>query len=133
MKKLILLFVLVTVTSVTFASFPVKVEKSNTEPVELISSEFEDPTFVEHEIINNSIVELIDDEALPAPSRDATWMGIVSISCAALAWAVYWPMAIPAMIFGIIGFNKRLKGLAITGFSLGALALYVIGYALTMI
>ena len=133
MKKLLLLFALTTVTSITFASFPVKVERSSSETIQMNSSELEEISFVDDDFVNNPIVEFNNDEVdMSASSRDATWMGIVSISCAALAWLVVWPMAIPAMIFGAIGFNKRLKGLAITGFSLGALALYVIGIALSL-
>jgi hypothetical protein len=124
MKKLLLLFVLTAVTNIAFASFPVKIEKAKTVLTEEINIETETNILIETEAAQIAVIESIEE--YPAPSRDATWMGIVSISCAFLAWVIFWPFAIPAVIFGAMGLNKRLKGLAIGGMSLGILALLVI-------
>ena len=123
MKKSLLLFVFAAITTITFASFPVKVEKAKTELTEVVAEITENPLSLESQIDTDSSFNSLEEA--PAPSRDAIWMGIVSFSCAMLAWAVFWPMAIPAIIFGAMGLNKRLKGFAISGMTLGLLALLV--------
>tara|TARA_B110000902_G_C14151454_1_gene529701 strand:+ start:72 stop:458 length:387 start_codon:yes stop_codon:yes gene_type:complete len=128
MKKLLLLFVLTTVTNIAFASFPVKTEKAKTVLTEQVSIETDTNILTETEAAQIAVIESIEE--YPAPSRDAIWMGIVSFSCAMLAWAVFWPLAIPAVIFGAMGLNKRLKGFAISGMTLGVLALIVIAAVL---
>jgi len=97
-KKLILLLVtLTTFTNVSYASFPV----TETQQTEIVES-------------NNA--------ELPAySSRNSLW-AILSISCALLSLILVpnvFAIAIVSLlgvIFGAIGFNKKLKGLAITGF-----------------
>ena len=123
MKKSLLLFVFAAITTITFASFPVKVEKAKTDITEVVIEITENPLTFESKIDADGLFDTLEEA--PTPSRDATWMGIVSLSCALLAWIVFWPMAIPAIIFGAMGLNKRLKGLAITGMGLGLLALIV--------
>jgi len=100
MKKLILLLItLTTLTNVSYASFPVA-ETQQTEIVESLNSE------------------------LPAyRSSNSVW-GILSLSCALLSIILIpnllaiVPISLLGVIFGAIGFNKKLKGLAITGFVL---------------
>jgi hypothetical protein len=46
------------------------------------------------------------------------WEGIVALVCGILAFAVGWTF-IPAIIFGILGLNKRHHGLAVAGLVLG--------------
>ena len=124
MKKSLLLFVFAAITTVTFASFPVKVERAKTELSKVVAEITENPLSTEYQIEADCTFDSLEE--YPAPSRDATWMGVVSISCAFLAWIIFWPFAIPAVIFGAMGLNKRLKGLAIGGMTLGILALLVI-------
>jgi len=109
MKKLILLLItLTTFMSVSYASFPVT-ENQQTELVESSSS--------------LSIIY---------SSGTSIW-GILSLTCAILSILVIpniYAMFIAALlgvIFGAIGFNKKLKGLAITGFILGLLMTIISG------
>ena len=100
MKKITLFFItLITLTNVSYASFPVA-ETQQTEIVESINSEL--PTY---------------------RSGNPVW-GILSLSCALLSIILIpnllaiVPISLLGVIFGAIGFNKKLKGLAITGFVL---------------
>jgi len=98
MKKLILLLItLTTFMNVSYASFPVT-ETQQTEIVENANAEL--PTY---------------------SSGNSLW-AILSISCALLSLflipnlAAISIVSLLGVIFGAIGFNKKLKGLAITGF-----------------
>ena len=98
MKKLILLLItLTTLMNVSYASFPVT-ENQQTEIVESNNAE------------------------LPNYSNSTPVWGILSLSCVLLSLFLVpnvFTIAIVSLlgvIFGAIGFNKKLKGLAITGF-----------------
>ena len=98
MKKLILLLITITTfTNVSYASFPVN---QNTQT----------------EVVETNNVEL------PTYSGSTPLWAILSIACTLLSLILI-PnvllMLVPSLlgiIFGAIGFNKKLKGLAITGF-----------------
>ena len=107
MKKLLLLLIaLTTFTDVSYASFPVA-ETQQTEIVESINSE------------------------LPTYRSDNPVWGILSLSCALLSIILMpnllaiVPISLLGVIFGAIGFNKKLKGLAITGFVLSLIFLII--------
>ncbi len=107
MKKLILLLItLTTFMNVSYASFPV----NETHQTELIES-------------SNSL-------SITYSSGTSVW-GILSFSCALLSLFLI-PNVIAisivsllGVIFGAIGFNKKLKGLAITGFILSLIFLLI--------
>ena len=96
MRKLLLLLVtLITFTNVSYASFPVN-QNTQTEIIETIES--------------------------PNYANSPSIWGILSLSCVLLSLFLVpnvFAIAIVSLlgvIFGAIGFNKKLKGLAITGF-----------------
>ena len=98
MKKLLLLLITITTfINVSYASFPVT-ENTQTEVVELIES----PNY------GNS---------------QPVW-SILSLTCTLLSLSLLSNplaatiIALLGIVFGSIGFNKKLKGLAITGFIL---------------
>ena len=110
MKKLILLLItLVTFLNVSYASFPVT-ETQQTEIVE--NSNSVSPTY---------------------SSGTPVW-GILSLTCTLLSLILlYNPLAatiiaLLGVVFGSIGFNKKLKGLAITGFILSLIIFLVSGF-----
>ncbi len=104
MKKLLLLLLitLTTFANVSYASFPVT-ETQQTDIVEC------------------------DNTELPRNRESSPIWGVLSFTCAILSILLipslnFYAMFIAALlgvIFGAIGFNKKLKGLAITGFILG--------------
>ena len=106
MKKLLLLFItLIPFTNMSYASFPV-------------SSKIEVTVF---EKLNSGKI---------TPVSDTPIFGILSISLAVLSallfgsydvWLLSFIFAMLALIFGAIGFNKKLKGLAIIGFIIALL------------
>jgi len=107
MKKLILILIMLTTFSnVSYASFPVT-ETQQTEIVE--SSNLVSPTY---------------------SSGTPVW-GILSLTCTLLSLMLLLnPLAatiisLLGVIFGAIGFNKKLKGLAITGFILSLIIFLV--------
>ena len=107
MKRLILLLItLLTFTNVSYASFPV----TETQQTKIVES-------------NNA--------ELPAYSSGNSLWAILSISCALLSLILVpnvFAIAIVSLlgvIFGAIGFNKKLKGLAITGFILSLIFLLI--------
>jgi len=107
MKKILLLILLTTLTNVSYTSFPVA-ETPQTEIVESINSEL--PTY---------------------RSGNPVW-GILSLSCSLLSiilipnfLAIVPIISLLGVIFGAIGFNKKLKGLAITGFVLSLIFLII--------
>ena len=108
MKKLLLLLITITTFSnVSYSSFPVT-ENTQTEVVELIES----PNY------GNS---------------QPVW-SILSITCTLLSLGLLSnPLAVTiiallGVVFGSIGFNKKLKGLAITGFILSLIIFLAIGF-----
>ncbi|MEC9209976.1 MAG: hypothetical protein VX762_06080 [Bacteroidota bacterium] len=112
MKKIILLLITITTFSnVSYASFPVT-EKTQTEVVELIES----PNY------GNS---------------QPVW-SILSLTCTLLSLgALSNPLAatiiaLLGIVFGAIGFNKKLKGLAITGFIL-SLIIFLVSAFITFV
>ena len=114
MKKLILLLItLTTFTNVSYASFPV----TETQQIE--------------------IVETTNVELSTYKSETSLW-AILSISCALLSFGlVQNPLAatiiaLLGIVFGAIGFNKKLKGLAITGFVL-SLIIFLVSAFITFI
>ena len=107
MKKLSLLIItLTTFMNVSYASFPVT-ETQQTEIVETNNAEL--PTY---------------------SSGNSLW-AILSISCVLLSLMlilnplVATIIALLGVVFGAIGFNKKLKGLAITGFILSLIIFLV--------
>ena len=98
MKKLLLLLITITTFSnVSYASFPVT-ENTQTEVVELIES----PNYGESQPIWSIL------------SITFTLLSLGSLSNPLAATI----MALLGVVFGSIVFNKKLKGLAITGFIL---------------
>jgi lipopolysaccharide export LptBFGC system permease protein LptF len=98
MRKLLLLLITITTFSnVSYASFPVT-ENTQTEVVELIES----PNYGESQPIWSIL------------SITFTLLSLGSLSNPLAATI----MALLGVVFGSIGFNKKLKGLAITGFIL---------------
>ncbi len=109
MKKLILLLITpVTFLNVSYASFPVT-ETQQTEIVE-----------------NSSSVS-------PTYSSDTPVWGILSITCTLFSLGLLVNplaatiIALLGVVFGAIGFNKKLKGLAITGFILSLIVFLLMG------
>ena len=107
MKRILLLLItLTTFMNVSYASFPV----TETHQTELIES-------------SNSL-------SITYSSGTSVW-GILSFSCALLSLFLIpnvFAIAIVSLlgvIFGAIGFNKKLKGLAITGFILSLIFLLI--------
>ena len=105
-KILFLVIALISFTNVSFASFPVA-ETQQTEIVESVNSE------------------------LPAYRIGNSVWGILSLSCAILSIILIpnllaiVPISLLGVIFGAIGFNKKRKGLAITGFVLSLIFLTI--------
>jgi hypothetical protein len=107
MKKIVLLIVaFIVFANVSYASFPIT-ETQQTEIVETNNAEL--PTY---------------------KSGNPTW-GILSLVCALLSLMlilnplVATIIALLGVVFGAIGFNKKLKGLAITGFILSLIIFLV--------
>ena len=107
MKKLILLLITITTfTNVSYASFPVN---QNTQT----------------EVVETNNVEL------PTYSGSTPLWAILSISCTLISIGLLFNppaaiiIALLGVVFGAIGFNKKLKGLAITSFIL-SLILFII-------
>jgi len=103
MKKLLLLLItLTTLANVSYASFPV----SETTQTEVVAENIELPTY---------------------RSGNSVW-GILSFSFMLLSLILlpnlYLTLifSLLGIIFGAIGFNKKLKGLAITGFVLSLIS-----------
>ena len=114
MKRLILLLItLATFTNVSYASFPV----TETQQIEIVET-----TNVE----------------LPTYKSETSLWAILSISCALLSFGlVQNPLAatiiaLLGIVFGAIGFNKKLKGLAITGFVL-SLIIFLVSAFITFV
>ncbi len=110
MKKLILLLItLVTFLNVSYASFPV----TETQQTEIAEN-------------SNSVS--------PTYSSDTPVWGILSITFTLLSLGslsnplAATIMALLGVVFGSIGFNKKLKGLAITGFILSLIIFLVTGF-----
>jgi len=110
MKKLILLLItLVTFMNVSYASFLVTATQQT-------------------EIVENS------NSVSPTYSSDTPVWGILSITFTLLSLgSLSNPlaaslMALLGVVFGSIGFNKKLKGLAITGFILSLIIFLVTGF-----
>jgi len=110
MQKLILLLItLVTFMNVSYASFPV----TETEQTEIVEN-------------SNSV--------WPTYSSDTPVWGILSMTLTLLSLGslsnplAATIMALLGVVFGSIGFNKRLKGLAITGFILSLIIFLVSGF-----
>ena len=105
MKKLILLLItLTTFTNVSYASFPVE---------------------------QNTQTEIVSE--IPNYGNKQSIWGILSLSLSVIGIILLFTPAIGtglilhllAIIFGAIGFNKKLKGLAISGFVLSLTSLVV--------
>ena len=106
MKNLLFLFItLITFVNVSYAAFPVA------NKTEIVVSEN----------LNFGKITSVSDTPI---------FGILSIILAVLSalligsfdtWTLSFIFAMLAVIFGALGFNKRLKGLAITGFIIGLL------------
>ena len=110
MQKLILLLItLVTFMNVSYASFPVT-------------------EIQQTEIVENS------NSVWPTYSSDTPVWGILSMTLTLLSLGslsnplAATIMALLGVVFGSIGFNKRLKGLAITGFILSLIIFLVSGF-----
>ena len=103
MKKLILLLITLTILSnVSYASFPVN-QNTQIEVVETIES----PNYRNSQPIWGIL------------SFSFVLLGLISLPSIPLTLI----FSLLSIIFGAIGFNKKLKGLAITGFVLGLILL----------
>jgi hypothetical protein len=108
-KLLLMLIILTSFTNVSYASFPVT-ETQQTEITESVAVE------------------------VPAYREDNPIWGILSLTCTLLSLMLLSnPLAatiisLLGVIFGAIGFNKKLKGLAITGFILSLIIFLVSGF-----
>ena len=108
-KLLLMLIMLTTFTNVSYASFPVT-ETPQTEITESVAVE------------------------VPAYREDNPIWGILSLTCTLLSLMLLLnPLAatiisLLGVIFGAIGFNKKLKGLAITGFILSLIIFLAAGF-----
>jgi len=108
MKKLLLLLITITTFSnVSYSSFPIT-ENIQTEVVELIES----PNYGNSQPIW-SILSI---------TCTLISLGLISNPLAAAI------IALLGVVFGSIGFNKKLKGLAITGFILSLIIFLVTGF-----
>ena len=122
MKKLLLIFVaLFTVSTITWASFPITKSSDNIEIVNL-----DDPTSAS---LLNSTWEFYER---------SFWQGVVSLACAIVAafiiaptWGPTLTFSALAIVFGIMGIVRKngkkirkLIGLAISGLILGALIFF---------
>jgi len=106
MKKLLLLLItLITFTNVSYASFPVE---QNTQ-TEIVS---EIPNYGNKQSIWGIL------------SLSLSVIGIILLFTPALGISLI--LHLLAIIFGAIGFNKNLKGLAIAGFVLSLISLVVL-------
>ena len=110
MKKLLLLLITITTFSnVSYASFPV----TETEQTEIVEN-------------SNSV--------WPTYSSDTPVWGILSMTLTLLSLGslsnplAATIMALLGVVFGSIGFNKKLKGLAITGFILSLIIFLASGF-----
>jgi hypothetical protein len=108
MKRIILLLIILkTITNVSYASFPVT---ENTQ-TELVYENTEIPTY---------------------GNRQSIW-GVLSFVFAVVGGLLYftpyglsgWMLAICAIVFGAIGFKDKPKGLAIAGFIVGILEVFM--------
>ena len=105
MKKLLLLLITITTFSnVSYSSFPVT-ENTQTEVVELIES----PNYGNSQPVWSIL------------SITCTLLSLVLLSNPLAATII----ALLGVVFGSIGFNKKLKGLAITGFILSLIIFLV--------
>jgi len=108
MKKLLLLLITITTFSnVSYSSFPVT-ENTQTEVVELIES----PNYGNSQPVWSIL------------SITCTLLSLVLLSNPLAATII----ALLGVVFGSIGFNKKLKGLAITGFILSLIIFLAIGF-----
>jgi len=108
MKKLLLLLITITTFSnVSYSSFPVT-ENTQTEVVELIES----PNYGNSQPVWSIL------------SITCTLLSLVLLSNPLAATII----ALLGVVFGSIGFNKKLKGLAITGFILSLIIFLVLGF-----
>ena len=108
MKKLLLLSItLITFGNVSFASFPVTQDVKT----EIVYEKTEIPTY---------------------GNRQSIW-GVLSFIFAVVGGLLYltpyvlsgWMLAICAIVFGAIGFKDKPKGLAIAGFIVGILEVFI--------
>ena len=112
-KTLLLLITFISLSQLTYASFPV----TETQQIEIVET-----TNVE----------------LPTYKSETSLWAILSISCALLSFGlVQNPLAatiiaLLGIVFGAIGFNKKLKGLAITGFVL-SLIIFLVSAFITFV
>ena len=108
MKKLLLLLITITTfINVSYSSFPVT-ENTQTEVVELIES----PNYGNSQPVWSIL------------SITCTLLSLVLLSNPLAATII----ALLGVVFGSIGFNKKLKGLAITGFILSLIIFLVLGF-----
>ena len=113
MKKLLLLLITITTFSnVSYSSFPVT-ENTQTEVVELIES----PNYGNSQPVWSIL------------SITCTLLSLVLLSNPLAATII----ALLGVVFGSIGFNKKLKGLAITGFILSLIIFLVLGFIVFVI
>ena len=108
MKKILLLLITITTFSnVSYSSFPIT-ENTQTEVVELIES----PNYGNSQPVWSIL------------SITCTLLSLVLLSNPLAATII----ALLGVVFGSIGFNKKLKGLAITGFILSLIIFLAIGF-----
>jgi hypothetical protein len=98
----------------------------NAKTIKVSSIDFDLPVQVSSEITMPQKVSRLKvwKEKLFRRSTGGKAWGIASLACGLLAIA-FPPLAILAVVFGAIGFNKPLNGLAIAGFCLGLLTIVI--------
>ena len=131
MKKLLfILIVFIFSPIITYSSFPIDI-KIITQKKQSINTNYNSLILENKNLaeFNTKLISLKKKTIHNIPKWHLTyWEGIVSLSAAIISIFVGSSTGIPtlifgacAIIFGIIGFNKRLRGLAISGLLLGAL------------
>lgn len=134
----VFLFLLIS-TCFLNASFPVNNKEAKTrqymvevQTIKVSSIDLAVPVKVSAEIIKPQKVSRLKQwktKIFRRSSGGKGW-GIASLACGLLAMA-FPPLAILAVVFGAIGFNKPLNGLAIAGFCLGLLVIIITAIVLS--
>jgi len=122
-KALFPLLILFLLHTFCYAAFPVKVKYAN------------DKSHVEIAELGESVGSILEgqahDDDLMWSGRKGSGFGIASLACGLLV-VLFPPMMLFAIVFGFIGLNRELNGLAITGLCLGLLPIALLLLMLVM-
>ena len=87
-----------------------------------------------HKHPENKVKVKTEKSELYSHVSDSGWQGILSLSCAVLGWFIFGlPLGICAVVFGAMGLNKKLKGLAIAGVVVGIFEIIIMLRYLSLI